>query len=108
MPERVSLSGNKLPSSVSVSSKNKQSGRSGVMIRLENNMQTITLLPGKHASESGPQLPANNSIAQNIRSLDYTNEALTDGDIIVNNPVNRHGINGNRKKRVLNPAPIDS
>ena len=46
--------------------------------------------------------PTNNSIAQNIRSLDYTNEALTDGDITVSNPhsLNRHGVNGNRKKRI--------
>jgi hypothetical protein len=83
MPELVSLSGNKLPSSVSGSSKNKQSGRSGVMIRQENNMQTITLLPGKQSSvDTGPT----SSIAQNIRGLDYTNEALTDGDITVTNP----------------------
>jgi hypothetical protein len=55
MPELVSLTGNKVPSSMSGSSKNKQSGRSGIGQRLLNNnliskdanLQTITLLPAK-------------------------------------------------------------
>ena len=68
-------------------------------------MQTITLLPGKQSS-----VDTGNSIAQNIRSLDYTNEALTDGDITVTNPhsLNRSGLNGSRKNRVLNPANLEN
>ena len=47
----------------------------------DNNLQTITLLPGKQSSvDTGP------GIAQNMNSLDYTNEAFTDGDVTVLNP----------------------